>query len=76
MDDGAATGATLISAALWIKKQHPSKLIIAIPVTSRDTLELLKNECDLVVTGTTPSTTTFKTVRQYYQEFKPVDDNK
>ena len=74
VDDGAATGATLISAALWIKKQHPSKLIIAIPVTSRDTLELLKNECDLVVTGTTPSTTTFKTVGQYYQEFKPVED--
>ena len=43
VDDGAATGATLISAALWIKKQHPGRLIIAIPVTSRDTLELLKN---------------------------------
>ncbi len=74
VDDGAASGATLIAAARWLRKQNPTKLIIAIPVTSKDTFEILKQECDMVVTGTTSSSSTFKTVSQYYQEFKPVDD--
>ena len=75
IDDGAATGATLIAAARWIKKQNSSKLIIGIPVTSKDIAEILKEESDMVVTATTPSATNFKTVGQYFQEFKPVEDN-
>ncbi len=74
VDDGAATGATLIAAARWAKTQNPSKLVIAIPVTPKDTMELLKGECDMVVTGTTTSGSTFKSVGQFYREFKPVDD--
>jgi putative phosphoribosyl transferase len=77
VDDGAATGATLIAAARWIKMKNPRKLIIAIPVASKDTVEMLKKECDIVVTGTTASSiSTFKSVGQFYQEFKPVDDDK
>ena len=74
VDDGAATVATIIVAARWIRKLHPKKLVIAIPVTSKDTFKALKKECDMVVTGTTPSSSTFKTVGQYYQEFKPLED--
>ena len=74
IDDGAATGATIIAAARWIKGHNPGMLIIAIPVTSKDTFEALKKECDIVVTGTMPSSSVFKTVGQYYQEFKPVED--
>jgi putative phosphoribosyl transferase len=79
VDDGAATGATLIAAARWIKKnkEKPKKLIIAIPVATKDIVEKLKKECDMVVTGTTvSSTSTFKSVGQFYQEFKPVEDDK
>ena len=77
IDDGAATGATLIAAARWIKKEKPKNLIITIPVATKDTVEMLKKECDLVVTGTTASSvSTFKSVGQYYQEFKPVEDDK
>jgi putative phosphoribosyl transferase len=77
VDDGAATGATLISTARWIKKEKPKKLIIAIPVASKDIVEMLKKECDIVVTGTTASSVSaFKSVGQYYQEFKPVEDDK
>jgi putative phosphoribosyl transferase len=79
VDDGAATGATLIAAARWIKKdkEKPKNLIIAIPVTSKDTVNMLNKECDMVVTGTTASSaSTFKSVGQYYQEFKPVEDYK
>jgi putative phosphoribosyl transferase len=76
VDDGAATGATLIATARWIKKEKPKKLIIAIPVASKDTVEILKKECDMVVTGTIASSVSaFKSVGQYYQEFKPVEDD-
>jgi putative phosphoribosyl transferase len=56
------------------KRSNPKTLVIAIPVASKDTIEILKKECDLAITATTPSATNFKTVGQYYQEFKPVED--
>ena len=43
VDDGAATGTTIIAAARWLKKNHnPKRLIIAIPVAPKETVELLK----------------------------------
>ena len=35
VDDGIATGATMIAAARWIRKQYPRRLIIAAPVAPR-----------------------------------------
>jgi putative phosphoribosyl transferase len=76
VDDGAATGATLMAAARWIRKKNPRKLIVAVPVAPQGTVEAIKRECDLVVAGTTvPSATAFESVAQYYQEFKPVEDH-
>ena len=68
VDDGAATGATLIAAARWLRNnRNPKKLMIAIPVSSKDTIEILKKECGIVVTGTTTSSVTaFKSVAQFY----------
>lgn len=78
-DDGAATGATVVAAARWIKKKNittnnPKRLIIAIPVAPKETLNLLKNEADHVEVITSPSTYNFKSVGQYYQNFEPVTD--
>jgi putative phosphoribosyl transferase len=77
-DDGAATGATVIAAARWIKKNkttnNPKRLIIAIPVAPKETLNLLKNESDHVEAIACPSTSNFKSVGQYYQSFEPITD--
>ena len=78
-DDGAATGATVVAAARWIKKKNittnnPKRLIVAIPVAPKETLNLLKNEFDHVEVITSPSTYNFKSVGQYYQNFEPVTD--
>jgi predicted phosphoribosyltransferase len=49
VDDGAATGATIIVAVRSISKRfRPKRLIIALPVTPKDIVKLLKNEADLV----------------------------
>jgi len=76
VDDGAATGATIIAAARWVKKnQNPKRLIIAIPVAPKDTLQRLKGECDAVEVVTSASFV-FHSVSQYYQSFEPVPDDK
>jgi putative phosphoribosyl transferase len=76
VDDGAATGATIIAAARWVKTtQNPRRLIIAIPVAPKETLQRLKAECDAVEVVTSPSSM-FRSVSQYYQSFEPVLDDK
>jgi putative phosphoribosyl transferase len=76
VDDGAATGATLIAAARWLRRKHtPKRLIIAVPVAPKDTIKLLKQESDAVEVVTDPSSI-FKSVEQFYQDFKPVSDDK
>ena len=75
VDDGAATGATLIAAARHIKQKYiPKRLIIAIPVAPKDTVNLLKKEADHVEVITSPLTSQFKSVGQYYQSFEAVTD--
>jgi putative phosphoribosyl transferase len=75
VDDGAATGATLIAAARFLRNHTPKRLIIAVPVAPKDTVKLLKQEADEVEVVTDLSST-FKSVEQFYQDFKPVPDDK
>jgi putative phosphoribosyl transferase len=77
VDDGAATGATIIAAARWIRQleSKPKRSIIAIPVAPKYTVDLLKKECDAEVEVViSPSSSTFHSVEQYHQNFRPVSD--
>jgi predicted phosphoribosyltransferase len=76
IDDGAASGATIIAAARSIKSLNPSeKLIIGLPVAPKEAVELLKKEADHVEVVTAPSSF-FNSVGQYYQSFEQVSDEK
>lgn len=72
VDDGVASGATLIPAARWIKKQQPKQLIIAAPVAREEAAELLKKEADQLKFIITPSN--FIAINQFYRNFEPVTD--
>jgi putative phosphoribosyl transferase len=72
VDDGAASGATAIISARWIKNQKPKKLIVAMPVASPDARKLLEEEADEVEVILCPSD--FKTVENSYQDFSAVTD--
>lgn len=77
IDDGIATGATVIAAARWIRRQYqPGQLIIAAPVASKQAVELLKKEAvaDIVETVTTPAN--FISVSQFYKDFDQATDEK
>ena len=72
VDDGLATGATMTVVALWVKKQNPKKIIIAVPVGARETIQKLAKIVDLVVVLAIPDF--FNAVGQFYENFDQVED--
>jgi putative phosphoribosyl transferase len=74
VDDGAATGSTLIVTSKWIKTFHPTHLTIATPVCPKERLKLLKSEVNDVVSLINPISRNFTTVSKFYQDFLPVKD--
>jgi putative phosphoribosyl transferase len=76
VDDGAATGATIIAAARWIRKQEPQRLIIAVPVAPSQVVMMLRNEADAVEAIRSPSASEFASVEQFYQDFDFVPDER
>lgn len=72
VDDGIATGATTRAAVQWVRRQHPKKVILAVPVAPQDTVERLKEEVDDLVVLSTPLL--FFAVGQFYQTFEQVSD--
>ena len=72
VDDGIATGATVIAILNWIKKQKVKKIILAVPVMPPDTLKKLKNSVDEIIVLLTPED--FSAVGQFYEDFSQVSD--
>lgn len=71
-DDGVATGQTLLAAIELIKQQKPKKIIVALPVGPRDTIEKIKKKVDEVVCLLTPEF--FYAIGQFYENFPQVED--
>ncbi|MDQ3836449.1 MAG: phosphoribosyltransferase [Thermoproteota archaeon] len=73
VDDGIATGATVIASAKWARKHRPSTLTIAVPVAPAQSVEVLEQESDSVIVLFMPQD--FGSVGQFYEEFGPVSDD-
>jgi putative phosphoribosyl transferase len=76
VDDGIATGATILAAAKWLRSKNLcKKLVIAAPVAppSDSTLESLENLADDVVILYSPEP--FYAVGQFYKKFPQVSDD-
>jgi len=74
VDDGIATGNTIISTIEMLHEEQPKKIVVAIPVSSKSALHKLKttNYIDEVVCLSTPLN--FRAVGQFYKEFDQVDE--
>ena len=72
VDDGIATGATVMVVVRWIKKFDPAQVLIAVPVAPQDTVEELSREGAEIQVITTPSS--FASVGQFYENFDQVTD--
>lgn len=73
VDDGLATGATMISALHALRAQKPARLVCAVPVAPPDTLEKIRPYADEVVCLQTPES--FRAVGQYYADFPQIEDS-
>jgi putative phosphoribosyl transferase len=72
IDDGLATGATMLAALQWVRAGKPEKLICAVPVSPPDTLAKVEQLADEVVCLETPPY--FQAVGQFYRHFPQIDD--
>ena len=72
VDDGLATGATMMSALHALRQHHPRRLVCAIPVASPHALAKIKALADETVCLSAPED--FMAVAQFYQQFPQVDD--
>lgn len=76
VDDGAATGSTIISTVRSLRKNtNNHRLIVAVPVSPKGTVDLLRNEdIDHIEVITRPQNSNFGSIEQYYKNFSQVTD--
>jgi predicted phosphoribosyltransferase len=72
VDDGMATGNTLLGSIQVLRKSMPGKIIIAVPVASSNAVEKIAPEVDEVVTVLIPEE--FYGVGAFYDDFEQVSD--
>jgi predicted phosphoribosyltransferase len=72
VDDGLATGATMIAALHATRARNPARLVCAVPVAAPDSLDKVSALADEVVCLETPPN--FHAVGQFYREFAQVED--
>ena len=73
VDDGLATGLTMQAAIHEIRKRSPRKIVVAVPVAARTTVEKLRPEVDELVALYIPRGF-FGAIGAFYESFAQVSD--
>lgn len=73
IDDGIATGRTILVTLRMLRNKQPKKLIVAVPVASQEATERIKREVDEFICLYTPAP--FYAVGRFYQNFRQIDDD-
>lgn len=74
VDDGVATGNTLIASIKLIKLEQPKEIIVAVPVGPSDTIKKITSYVDKIICLETPYP--FSAIGRHYQNFTQVSDKK
>jgi putative phosphoribosyl transferase len=72
VDDGLATGSSMLAAARHARAMQPAEVIVAVPVAAPDACGRLAQEVDECVSLATPRA--FYSVGQFYADFRQVSD--
>ncbi len=72
IDDGIATGSTMLAAIHVLRKQKPKKIVAAFPVGPPDSVAMLAAEADEVVCLMQPDM--FFAIGAFYENFRQVED--
>ncbi len=72
VDDGVATGRTILATLEMLRRKNPRKLVVAVPVSSREAAERIKKVVDEFICLHTP--TPFYGVGRFYKDFSQTTD--
>jgi putative phosphoribosyl transferase len=72
VDDGLATGSTMLAAVSAVRGLEPSAVVVAVPVGARQAVQALRAVADRVVCLSTPEP--FIAVGAAYQDFRQLSD--
>ncbi|WP_211461368.1 phosphoribosyltransferase [Collimonas silvisoli] len=73
VDDGVATGATMIAALHAVREKQPAELVCAVPVAAAESLEQIRPLADMVFCLN--ASTNFFAVQQFYRNYPQVEDD-
>jgi erythromycin esterase-like protein/predicted phosphoribosyltransferase len=73
VDDGLATGATMLAAVQAVRQEEPERVIVAVPVAPPAVIDLLREYADDVVFLRAPET--FGAISDWYDDFSQVTDD-
>jgi len=73
VDDGLATGASMRAAVRALRQQNPARIVVAVPIGSKDTCDQFRGEIDEVICGDMPEP--FYAVGAWYANFLPTTDD-
>jgi predicted phosphoribosyltransferase len=72
VDDGLATGATMLAAIQALRQQQPARIVVAVPIAAPETCEQLRAVADEVICAVTPEP--FYAVGLWYADFSQTTD--
>ena len=72
VDDGLATGATMLAAVRALRARRAGRIVVAVPVGPPETCAMLSEEADEVVCAAAPQP--FLAVGNWYEDFAPTSD--
>lgn len=72
IDDGMATGNSMLAAVNTVKRQEPAKIIAAVPVASESALNRIKTKADAFICLHIPQE--FMAVGDFYEDFQEISD--
>src|SRR5918994_299558 len=73
VDDGLATGATMLAAIKALRQLQPARIVVAVPTAAPDTCEALRAVVDDVVCAITPEP--FQAVGRWYEDLSQTTDD-
>jgi putative phosphoribosyl transferase len=73
VDDGLATGSTMLAAVAAVRALKPASVVVAVPVGARQAVHALREVADQVTCLSTPEP--FLAVGAAYEDFRQLSDN-
>jgi len=72
IDDGLATGASMLAAVQALRTRNPARIIVAVPAAAPQAIDLLRKKVDKIVCVMAPDP--FEGVGKWYEDFSQTTD--